>query len=169
MREEKKSTQVFGAEIGIKNLKSSENSAIINIESERSNPLKKKLKNVTGSRPTRERENAMTNREFYEAVVNANVNDELTEKAQEFITKMDAQNAARREKTSKKALENAPLVDQVVGMLGEEPITATDIAAALEVSAQKASSLARTAVKEGRAVSQDVKGPKGKCKGYTLA
>ena len=111
----------------------------------------------------------MTNREFFEAVINANINDELTEKANDFITKMDTQNAKRREQVSKKAAENAPLVDAVVAMLGEEPITATDIAAALEVSPQKASALARIAVGDGRAVSHDVKGPKGKCKGYTLA
>lgn len=111
----------------------------------------------------------MTNREMYEAVVNGQINDEVIEKAKAEIEKLDAQNAARREKTSKKAAENAPLVDQIVGMLGTEPITATDIAAALEVSPQKASSLARRAVTEGRAVSQDIKGPKGKCKGYVLA
>ena len=84
----------------------------------------------------------------------------------ELIAKMDAQNAARREKVSKKALENAPLVAKVVEMLGTEPLTATDIAAALEVSPQKASALARIAVAQGAAASLDVKGPKGKCKGY---
>lgn len=111
----------------------------------------------------------MTKREFYEAIVNGTINEEIQAMAAESIEKMDAQNAARREKTSKKALENAPLVDQIVGMLGEEPITATDIAAALEVSPQKASALARIAVGDGRAISSDIKGPKGKCKGYTLA
>lgn len=109
----------------------------------------------------------MTNREFYTNVMNGTINEEVIAKATELIEKMDNANAARREKVSKKAEANAPLVDQVVAMLGDEPLTATDIAAALEVSPQKASSLARTAVKEGRAVSQDVKGPKGKCKGYT--
>ena len=79
---------------------------------------------------------------------------------------MDHANAVRREKVSKKALENAPLVAKVVEMLGTEPLTATDIAAALEVSPQKASALARIAVAQGAAASLDVKGPKGKCKGY---
>ena len=127
---------------------------------------RKILINVTGSRPTRERVRTMTNREFYQTVATGTINEEVISKANELIAKMDAQNAARREKVSKKALENAPLVAKVVEMLGTEPLTATDIAAALEVSPQKASALARIAVAQGAAASLDVKGPKGKCKGY---
>lgn len=129
--------------------------------------IKKKILKVTGSRPTRERVKHMTKREFLNAIVSANVNEEITAYAAEAIEKMDHANAVRREKVSKKALENAPLVEQVISMLGTEPLTATDIAAALEVSPQKASALARIAVGQGAAVAQDVKGPKGKCKGYT--
>ena len=149
-------------------MQSSENSAIIYIESERRNLSHKKkiLTNVTGSWPTRERVRTMTNREFYQTVATGTINEEVITKANELIAKMDAQNAARREKVSKKALENAPLVAKVVEMLGTEPLTATDIAAALEVSPQKASALARIAVAQGAAASLDVKGPKGKCKGY---
>ena len=149
-------------------MQSSKNSAIIYIESERRNLSHKRkiLINVTGSRPTRERVRTMTNREFYQTVATGTINEEVITKANELIAKMDAQNAARREKVSKKALENAPLVEQVISMLGTEPLTATDIAAALEVSPQKASALARIAVAQGAAASLDVKGPKGKCKGY---
>ncbi len=149
-------------------MQSSKNSAIIYIESERRNLSHKRkiLINVTGSRPTRERVRTMTNREFYQTVATGTINEEVITKANELIAKMDAQNAARREKVSKKALENAPLVAKVVEMLGTEPLTATDIAAALEVSPQKASALARIAVAQGAAASLDVKGPKGKCKGY---
>ena len=149
-------------------MQSSKNSAIIYIESERRNLSHKRkiLINVTGSRPTRERVRTMTNREFYQTVATGTINEEVITKANELIAKMDAQNAARREKVSKKALENAPLVAKVVEMLGTEPLTATDIAAALEVSPQKASALARIAVAQGAAASLDIKGPKGKCKGY---
>lgn len=111
----------------------------------------------------------MTYREMYEAIVNGQINDEVVEMAAKAIEKMDAQNAARREKVTAKQAENLELVAKVVEMLNDEPITATDIAAALEVSPQKASSLARLAVGQGAAVSQDIKGPKGKCKGYTRA
>ena len=111
----------------------------------------------------------MTKREFYEAIVTGTITEEMQAMAADFIEKMNAQNAARREKVTAKQAENAVLVERVVEMLGTEPLTATDIAAALEVSPQKASALARLAVGTGAAVSQDVKGLKGKCKGYTLA
>jgi len=129
--------------------------------------IKKKFPNVTGSRPTRERVRTMTNREFYTNVMNGIINEETIAKATELIEKMDNANAARREKVTAKQEANKVLVEKVVKMLGEEPLTATDIAAALEVNPQKASALARMAVKEHKAVAQDIKGPKGKCKGYT--
>ena len=108
---------------------------------------------------------------MYEAIVNGNITEEVTEKAQELLDAMDAANAKRREKPSKKAQENAPLVDQIVNeILGEEPLTATDIAAGMGISVQKASALARLAVKDGRANVTDVKViGKGMQKGYTLA
>ena len=110
----------------------------------------------------------MTYREMLTAIVNGEMNDEVIEKATERLEKLDAENEKRKNRVSKKALENAPLVEQVISMLGTEPLTATDIAAALEVSPQKASALARIAVGQGAAASLDVKGPKGKCKGYVV-
>ena len=112
----------------------------------------------------------MTKREVLSAIVNGEINEEVTAWAEHQIEIMDAANEKRRNSVSKKALENAPLVDRIVDeILGEEPKTATDIAAVLEVSVQKASSLARRAVKEGRAAVEDVKVKgKGTQKGYTV-
>ncbi len=111
----------------------------------------------------------MTKREVMNAIVNGELNDEVIAFAAHEIEKLDAANEKRRNAVSKKALENAPLVDRIVEeILGEEPKTASDIAAVLEVSPQKASSLARRAVKEGRANVEDVKVKgKGTQKGYT--
>ena len=111
----------------------------------------------------------MTKREMYEAIVNGNVTEEVVATATAEIEKLDARNAARREKVTAKQAENLQLVEKVIAMLGDEPLTATDIAAALDVTPQKASALARIGVKMGQIASQDVKGAKGKCKGYTLA
>lgn len=111
----------------------------------------------------------MTKREFFESIVNGQINEETIAMANELIAKMDATNAARREKVTAKQAENQVLVEKLVQMLTDEPLTATDIAAALEVKVQKASALARMAVNQGAAASMDVKGPKGKCKGYTVA
>ena len=47
----------------------------------------------------------MTQREFYQTVATGTINEEVIAKANELIEKMDAANAARREKVSKKAQE----------------------------------------------------------------
>ena len=73
----------------------------------------------------------MTKREFYEAIVTGTVTEEMQAMAADFIEKMNAQNAARREKVTAKQAENAVLVEKVVEMLGTEPLTATDIASNL--------------------------------------
>ena len=112
----------------------------------------------------------MTKREFLNAVVALNV-EEVSDYAVAELEKMDAANEKRKNTPSKKALENAPLVDKIVNeILSEEVLTATDIAAAMEISVQKASALCRKAVAEGRATSQDIKVKgKGTVKGYILA
>lgn len=113
----------------------------------------------------------MTKREVLNAIVNGTINEEVVAWAGAQIEKMDAQNEKRRNSVSKKAKENAPLVEKIVNeLLSDEPLTATDIGAALEVSVQKASALARRAVAEGGAVAHDIKVKgKGTMKGYTRA
>lgn len=113
----------------------------------------------------------MTNRDFLKSIVAGTVNEDVVAYAAAALDKMDAANEKRRNTPSKKAVENAPLVDQIVNeILGTEPKTASDVAAILGISVQKASTLCRAAVTEGRAVSTDVKvSGKGTQKGYTLA
>ena len=113
----------------------------------------------------------MTKREFYVAVSNGEMDEELMNYATAEIEKMDAANEKRKEKTSKKAEENQPLIDRIVNeILTDEPMTATDIAAVIELSVQKTSALCRAAVAQGKAVQSEVKVPKkGNQKAYTLA
>lgn len=121
----------------------------------------------------------MTNREFYEAIANGTINAEVQAHAADAIAKLDATNAKRREKSAEKANANQALVDMLVGFLGDEPKTATDILGMFEgterpdgkaFNVQFVTSLARAAVEQGKAVSADVKVPKkGTQKGYTLA
>lgn len=97
----------------------------------------------------------MTKREFLTKVSAGEMNDEVMEFAAAEIAKMDAANDKRKEKTSKKAEENQPLVDRIVNeILGDEPVTATDVAGILEVNVQKASQLCRAAVAQGMASSR---------------
>ena len=113
----------------------------------------------------------MTKRDFLTKIAAGEMNDELMEMAVAEIAKLDAANEKRKEKVSKKAVENQPLIDRIATeILGDEPVTATDVAGVLKVSVQKASNLLRTAVLQGLANSQDVKIPKkGTMKGYTKA
>lgn len=110
----------------------------------------------------------MTNREFYTAIVSANVSDEVTAYAENALAKMDAANEKRRNTPSKTALANAPLIDKIKAeVLTAEPKTASDIAAVLEISVQKASALMRQIVAAGDAEAVDVKVPKrGSQKAY---
>jgi hypothetical protein len=122
----------------------------------------------------------MTNREFYTAIsANETLSEEIRNHATEQIAKLDATAEKRKGKVSAKDQEkrdaNAALAARVAAeILTTEAKTATDIAAALtemlgeEVKVQKASYLAREAVKLGLANATEVKIPKkGTQKAYT--
>lgn len=112
----------------------------------------------------------MTNREFYLAIQNANVDDALKEFAANAVQKLDEKNKKRSSKPTKAQIENAPIKAAINEMLGSEPLTATQVAQELDITVQKASNLLRALVTDGVAIAQEihVKG-KGKVKAYTLA
>lgn len=113
----------------------------------------------------------MTRRDFFTTIMNAeNLSDEIRAFARGSLEKLDETNAKRAAKPSKAAVENAPLIAQAVELLGDEPKTASDLTEAMDLKVQKVSALLRAAVKEGKAISHDVKiKGKGTCKGYTKA
>lgn len=114
----------------------------------------------------------MTNREFLIAVANLeNAPQELRDEATARIEKMDAANEARKNKPSKKATENAPIMEQIVNeILTTEAKTASAVAEAAGISVQKASALLRQLVADGKATVADQKMPKkGTVKVYALA
>ena len=106
----------------------------------------------------------MTNRDFYNAVINANINEEMTSFATEAIAKLDARNAKRSERESKTQIANKPIIEAISRVLTDEPMLASKIAELCEISTQKA-----TKKVEGvQSVDVKVKG-KGTQKGYFLA
>lgn len=110
----------------------------------------------------------MTNREFLTNVANGIINDETISFAENSLAKLDATNAARKNKPSKKAIENAPIMEAIENALTNEYVTATVIAEAQGISVQLASALCRKLVAEGRASVTEVKVPKkGVQKGYS--
>ena len=120
----------------------------------------------------------MTNRDFYNAIINADLTavfeDEMAESVKEHakaaLGKLDATNEKRRNAASKKELENLPIMEQIVNeVLSFEPMTASDIGAALGISHNKATPIVKMAVARGLAGVKDIKVPKkGMQKGYFL-
>ena len=112
----------------------------------------------------------MTKREFLTKVIEVVADEEMKTFAEEEIRKLDEALEKRKEKTSLKAAENAPLLDKIYEdiLKEDEPVTATVVGEIMEVSAQKASSLLRKLVEQKRAKSEDIKvAKKGTQKGYT--
>ena len=111
----------------------------------------------------------MTNREFYNAIANGTMNDEIKAFAEEAIVKMDERNAKRNSKPSKTAIENEPIKEKIVEFIAQrnEFCIAGAIAEALEISTQKASALCRQLIADGKLIEKDVKVSKqGRRKAY---
>lgn len=112
----------------------------------------------------------MTNREFYTAIVNSDLNDELKAFATDAIAKLDARNAKRASTPSKKSVENEPIKASIVDFLAGGSHLASEIASGCEISTSKASALCRQLVKSGVLTVCDVKVKgKGMQKSYSLA
>ena len=113
----------------------------------------------------------MTKRDFYNAIINSNVSDELKEFSQAEIEKLDNRNKKRSSKPSKAAIANAPIKTAILDYVKSHAnAIASDIATACEISTQKASALCRQLVKVGTLAVEEVKVKgKGKVKAYSLA
>lgn len=112
----------------------------------------------------------MTKREFLENVIAMVESDEIKAFAQSEITKMDERNAKRKDRPSKKSVENEPIKKAIVEFVGEESRLASEIAKGVEISTQKASALCRQLVTDGVLAVTEVKVKgKGKQKSYAVA
>ena len=122
-----------------------------------------------------EKEDIMTKIEAYKAVVNGVVNEDVIEKFNEMIEAYETEAEKRRKRADEKKAEKLEaekiLEDGILEVLGDEPMTATDIAEAVEGinTPQKATVVVKRLVAAGLANVQDIKGKKGKVKGYTAA
>ena len=113
----------------------------------------------------------MTNREFYTAIVEGKMTDEVKEFAVSAIEKLDARNENRSNKPSKTQLENAPIKEAMLKYLTENKgsFTEGELGSALGVTHNKAGALARQLVAEDKVVSSEVKIAKvGKRKVYAI-
>ena len=88
----------------------------------------------------------MTIREIYNEVINANINDDMTAKAQELIAALDVRNEKRKSTESKEKKEAAARRDAVLEFLKvqTEPVTRDTIAGVLDMTPAQASAACKS-------------------------
>jgi ribosomal protein S24E len=65
--------------------------------------------------------NTMTQREFFNAVIAANISTEMNDYAQELIDKLDRKNESRKNSTSPKQKANADFKTEIYNYMAETP------------------------------------------------
>ena len=106
----------------------------------------------------------MTQKEFLTKVMETGI-EELVTEAQARLDKMEAQTAARKEKSASKTSEtNAPLLASLMEVLSVEPKTVAELneAAELELSTQKIANLFKAGIAAGTIVKSSTKDAEGK-------
>lgn len=114
----------------------------------------------------------MTIREFYQAVIEANINDELTSKAAELTAALDARNEKRKSAETKEKREVAARYDVVAKFLTENKgneFTRDAIAEACGISVGQAQSAALALVRAEVAKKSEIKVDKAKRVVYSIA
>ena len=91
----------------------------------------------------------MTKRDFYNAVIEANISDEMNEVAKGYIEALDKANATRK---AKKNEAQAKVDEVVLGVLTTEKVKASAIAEGLEYSTSKVVASLKRLADEGKVV-----------------
>ena len=113
----------------------------------------------------------MTQREFLNKVIEANVNDELTAYATSALDKLNERNAKRKTSMTPSQKANAEIMPKITDFVREQEgaVLASTVAEHFDFSTQKASGLLNLLVKDGTLTATEVKVPKkGKRKAYTV-
>lgn len=83
----------------------------------------------------------MTNREFFNAVIAANINDEITEFAKQSIKKLDDKNDKRKTTLSPNQKANEDIKTEILDLLATAPQSAKTIVDNIGYNTQKISAL----------------------------
>ena len=111
----------------------------------------------------------MTNREFFKAIVIANINADLTAHAVAEIAKLDKKNAKRKATEGEIKTENKPIAEAIVTALANGSMISSDLAKAIGQSVQKTNGVAGEMCKIGTLVKTKVKvRGKGEQTSYSL-
>ena len=112
----------------------------------------------------------MTERDFYNKVIaHEGIPSDIKEYAMEGIAKLDAKNLKRKNTPTKEQVANEGLKENILALLGDKPMVASEVGVSLGVSTQKASALCTLLVKDGKVAVTDIKVKnKGTVKQYSL-
>jgi Fic family protein len=113
----------------------------------------------------------MTYREYFNAVLNANISDEMNEVSVEFLSKLDSRNEKRKTVVTKDKAEAASRRDMVLGFLKENEgsFTRDEIAVAIGITPNQVTGACTTLVNEGKVNKTEVKVDKSRKVAYALA
>lgn len=112
----------------------------------------------------------MTNREFFKAIVIANINEDITAHAVAEIAKLDKKNAKRKAVEGQVKEENKPIAEAIVVALANGAMLSADLAKAIGQSTQKTNGVAGEMCKIGTLVKTKVKVKgKGEQTSYSLS
>jgi len=112
----------------------------------------------------------MTKREFLNAVVDANLSEEMSAFAKKEIASLDKRNATPSKAEKEKRAENEKLKVAIAAVLADGTVrVASEIASTVGMTTSKASALLRQMSEAGAVAVSEVKiKGKGKVKGYAL-
>ena len=113
----------------------------------------------------------MTIREFYNEVINANVSEDMTNKATELLAALDARNEKRKSTESKEKREAADRRNAVLEFLKthEGAFTRDQIAFEVDMDPAKVSGACTALVKDGLVIRSEVKVEKSRKVAYSIA
>ena len=113
----------------------------------------------------------MTIREFYNEVINANINEDMTNKASELIAALDARNEKRKGTESKEKREAADRRNAVLEFLKthEGAFTRDQISFEIDMDPSKVTGACTALIKEGLVVKSEVKVEKSRKIAYSIA
>jgi len=113
----------------------------------------------------------MTTREYFNAVLNANISDEMNEASVEFLSKLDNRNEKRKTVMTKDKAEAINRREAVLSFLKENEgaFTREQIAEAIGISPNQVTGACTTLVTNGLVTKSEVKVEKSRKVAYALA
>ena len=91
----------------------------------------------------------MTNREFFNAIVKANLGEDITNHALAEIGKLDKKNAKRKATEGEIKTENKPIAEAILAALANGSMLSANLAQAVGVTTQKVNGVAGEMAKLG--------------------